>query len=74
MMVTHLPVNRRAPPLALAMRRMPREICLALGVDVWSSDTGVENITEALQNNMAPDASDAAYCDILLFLGLLRSN
>ena len=74
MLVTHLPLNRRAPALALAMDKMPRELCLALGVDVLKSDVGVGEITESLQQHIAPDASDAAYSDILLLLGLPRPH
>ena len=74
MLVTHLPLNRRAPALALAMRKMPREICPALGVAVSKSDTGADNIMEALQNNLGPDASDAAYRDMIMFPGLRRTR
>ena len=74
MLVTHLPLNRRAPALALAMDKMPRELCLALGVDVLKSDVGVGEITESLQQHIAPDASDAAYSDIILLLGLPRPH
>ena len=49
LMVTHLPLNRRAPALDLAMRKMPRERCLSLGTAALNCDDGVENIMEALQ-------------------------
>ena len=74
MLVTHLPLNRRSPALALAMRKIPREICPALGVAVSKSDTGADNIMEALQNNLGPDASDAAYRDFSMFPGLRQSH
>ena len=48
MMITQLPMNRRAPALALAMDKMPREICLGLGGDVLESDVGVEKIMDVL--------------------------
>ena len=63
LMVTHLPLNRRAPALALAMGKMPRELCLSLGTAVLNCDTGVENIMDARQKNLAPDASDAGLRD-----------
>ena len=72
--VTHLPSNRGAPASALAMHKMPREICLALGADALKSDTVMENIMEARQNNQAPDASDAAYREIFIIPGLRRSH
>ena len=74
MWVTHLPSNRRAFDLALVMHKMPRELCLALGADVLKSDTGVDNIMEALQNNLGPDASDKAYRDFSTFPGLQLSH
>ena len=70
MWVTRLPLNRRAFDSALVIHKMPLEICLALGADVLQSDTVVGNIVEALQNNLGPAASDAAYCDIFMFPGL----
>ena len=48
LLVTHLPLNRRAPALALAMDKMPRELCLSLGVEALNCDTGVGKIMEAL--------------------------
>ena len=74
MWVTRRPLNRRAFDSALVIHKMPREICLALGADVLKSDTGVGNIMEALQNNLGPDASDAAYRDIIMFPGLRRTR
>ena len=74
MWVARRPLNRRAFDSALVIHKMPREICLALGADVLKSDTGVDNIMEALQNNLGPDASDAAYCDIIMFPGLRQSH
>ena len=71
-LVTHSPLNRRAPALALAMDKMPRELCLSHGVDVLKSDAGVAKITETLQKNIAPDASGAAFRDIISFFGLHR--
>ena len=49
MLVTHLPLNRRAPALASAMGKMPRELCLAPGVDVLKSDSGADKIAETSQ-------------------------
>ena len=60
MLVTHLPLDRRAPALAPAMGKMPRQLCLARGVDVLKSDVGADKIMETLQQRIAPDASDAA--------------
>ena len=60
-MVTHLPLNRRAPALALAIGKMPRELCFSLGTAALNCDNGVENIMDALQKNLAPDASDAGF-------------
>ena len=74
MLVTHLPLNRRSPALALAVRKIPREICPALGVAVLKSDTGADNTMEALQNNVGPDASDAAYRDIIMSPALRRAH
>ena len=54
---------------------MPREMCLVLGADVSKSDTGVDNIMGAERMQMdASDASDAAYCDIIMFPGLRQSH
>ena len=55
-MVTPFPLNRRAPALALAVGKMPRELCLALGTDVSKLDVGAEKVTETLHQNIAPDA------------------
>ena len=74
MWVARRPLNRRAFDSALAIHKMPREICLALGADVLKSDTGVDNIMEALQNNLGPDASDAARRDITMFPGLRQTH
>ena len=74
LMVTHLPLNRRAPALALAMGKMPRELCLSLGTAALNCDTGVENIMDAPQKNLAPDASDAGFRDIVDFFGLRRGH
>ena len=38
-----------------------RELCLSLGVDVLQSDEGMDKISEVLQKNSAPNASDAAF-------------
>ena len=73
-MATHSPLNRRPPALALAMGEMPRELCLSLGAAALNCDTGVENIMEALQKNLAPDASDAGFRDIVDFFGLRRGR
>ena len=48
MLVNHLPLNRLAPALALALDKVPRELFLALGVDVSKSDTGAGEIMETL--------------------------
>ena len=69
MMITQVPMNRRAPALALAMDKMPREVCLALGNDVLKSDLGVEKIMDALHKDIAPDAHDSAYRDVVAFFG-----
>ena len=74
LLATHLPLNRRAPALALAMDKMPRELCLLLGAEALNSDTGVDKITEVLQTNLAPNASDAGFLDIIAFFGLHRPN
>ena len=74
MLVTHLPLNRRAPALALAMDKMPRELSLALGVGVLKSDTGADKIMETSRQHVAPDASDAAFRDIISFSGLRRPH
>ena len=68
LLVTHLPLNRGAPALALAMDKMPRELCLSLGVAALHCDTGVETIMELLRKNLAPDAADAGFRDIIEFL------
>ena len=47
MMITQVPMNRRAPAVALAMDKMPREACLGLGGDALISDLGVEKIMDA---------------------------
>ena len=72
LLVTHLPLNRRAPALALAMDKMPRELRLSLGVGALNSDTGADKITEVLQTNLAPDASGAGFRDIIACFGLRR--
>ena len=74
LLVIHLPLNRRVPALALATDKMPRELCLSLGVDVLKSDDGVGKIMEALHKNLAPDASGAAFRCIILFFGLHRPH
>ena len=70
----NLPLNRRAPALALAMDKMPRELCLAIGLDVLKPDGGADEIMEILQQHIKPDASDAANRDIILFLVLRRPH
>ena len=72
MLVMHLPLNRRAPALPLAMDKMPRELRPALGVDVLKSDVGADEVMDTSQQHIAPDSSDAAYQDIISFSGLLR--
>ena len=74
LLVTHLPLNRRAPALALAMGKMPRELCLSRGVAALRCGTGAETIMELLQKNLAPDASDAGFRDIIEFFGLRRAH
>ena len=74
MLVTHVPLNRRAPALALSKDKMPRELRLAPGVDVLKSNVGVGKIMETLQQHIAPDASDAAFRDIILFLVLRQPH
>ena len=46
LLMTHLPTGRRAPALALAMDRIPRELCMALGTATLTSDEGVEKLME----------------------------
>ena len=53
---------------------MPRELCLSLGVKALRCDTGVDKITDVLQTNLAPDASDAEFRDIIDFIGLRRAH
>ena len=72
LLVTHLLLNRRAPALALAMDKMPRELCPSLGVGALDSDTGVAKIMGVLRKNLAPDASYAGFRDIVAFFGLRR--
>ena len=48
MLGTHLPLNRRAPALALAMDKMPRQLCRALSLDILKSDAKVDKIMETL--------------------------
>ena len=74
LMVTQLPASRRAPALALAMDKMPRELCLAIGVDELRSESGVEKILEVLKKHIAPDAHDSAFRDVVAFFGLRRVN
>ena len=74
LLVTHLPLNRRAPALALAMDKMPRKLCLSIGVEALRSETGADKILEVLRKNLAPDASDAAFRDIIPFFGLRRPH
>ena len=74
MMVTNLPLNRRAPALALAMDKLPREVCMSLGNDVLASDAGVAKIMDALHKDLAPDAHDSAFRDVVLFFGLRRTH
>ena len=64
---THVPLNRRAPALALAIDKMPSELCLPLGVGALRCDTGAETIMELLRKDHAPDASDTGSRDILGF-------
>ena len=63
-LVTPLPLNRRAPALALAMDKMLREPCVAVGVDALKSDVGVGGITQTLRQHIAPDVSGAAFRDV----------
>ena len=74
MMITQLPPSRRAPALALAMDKMPRELCLAIGTDVLKSDDGVDKIMDALRKHIAPDARDSAFRDAAVFFGLRRAR
>ena len=63
-----------ASALALDMDKMPCELCLSLGVGALHCDTGVETIMELLQKNLAPDASDAGFRNIIEFFGLRRAH
>ena len=60
--------------MAMAMDKMPRELCLSHGVEALNTDTGAGKITEVLQTNLAPDASGAGFRDIIAFLGLRRPH
>ena len=73
LLVTHLPLNRRAPALSLAMDKMPRELCHSLGVAALRCGAGAERIMELLQKNRAPGAADAGFRDIIEFFGLRRA-
>ena len=46
---------------------MPRELCLSLGATALNCDTGAENMMDAPQKNLAPDASDAGFHVIVDF-------
>ena len=74
MMITQLPMNRRAPALALAKNKMPREVCLGLGNDVLKSEVGVDKLMEALRKDLAPDAHDSAFRDVVVLFGLRRTH
>ena len=74
LLVTHLPTNRRAPTLALARNKIPRELCLSLGADELKSDEGADKISGVLRKNLAPDASDAAFRDIVAFFAVRRPH
>ena len=73
-MITQVPMNRRAPALALAMDKIPRGVCLGLGNDVLKSEVGVEKLMDALQTDIAPDAHDSAFRDVVVFFGLRRAH
>ena len=60
--------------MALAIGKLPRELCLSLGVEALNCDTGVGKIMEAPQTNLAPDASDAGFRDVIDFIGLRRAH
>ena len=74
MMITQVPMKRRAPALAPAMDKIPREVCLTLGNDVLKSDLGVGEIMDALHKDIAPDARDSAFRDVVAFFGLRRTQ
>ena len=73
-LMTHLPPGRRAPALALAMDRIPRELRMALGTTILTSEEGVERLMETLHKNIAPDAHDSAFRDVASFFGLRRTH
>ena len=60
--------------MALAMDKIPREVCLGLGNDVLKSEVGVDKLMEALQKDIAPDAHDSAFRDVVVFFGLRRTH
>ena len=70
MSVAQLPSNRPAPALALAMDKMPRELCLAFGVAVLKPDAGVGETMETSRYHFAPDASGAARRDVIPVFGI----
>ena len=74
LMAPHLPANRRAPALALAIGKMPRELCLSRRTAALNCEAGVDNIMDALQKNLAPDASEAGFHEIVDFFGLRRGH
>ena len=74
LLVTHLPSNWRAPALALAMDKMPRELCLSFGAESLNSDAGAKKIIRVLQTNLAPDASGAGFRDVIAFSVLHRAR
>ena len=74
LLMTHLPPGRRAPALALAMDRIPRELCMALGTAILASDEGVERLMDTLHKNIAPAAHDSAFRDVVSFFGLRRTH
>ena len=56
------------------MDKIPREVCLGLGNDVLKSEVGVEKLMDALHTDIAPDAHDSAFRDVVVFFGLRRTH
>ena len=56
------------------MGKMPREVCLGVGNGVLKSKVGVEKIMDALYKDLAPDAHDSAFRDVVVFFGLRRTR
>ena len=47
---------------------------MALGTATLASDEGVERLMDTLHKNLAPDAHDSAFRDVVSFFGLRRTH